>query len=92
MAGMDKDKAIKGGVKAGIGLLALVAGRGGIEEASQGVNTILEAAGLVSATDDKAGKKEAASAEKPLTEEQKQDGIKMAAAAIAREAGAALKG
>jgi len=91
MAGIDKDKAIKGGVTAGLGLLALVTGRGGIEEASQGVSTILEAAGVVSAADGKKDDKKPAE-EKPLTDEQKQEGLKTAAAAIAREAGAALKG
>jgi len=76
MADVDKKKAIGGGVKAGISLLALIAGHGGIQEATEGVMTILESTGVVQ--EDKAEK------EGPLTPELKAQGEKIAAAAIAR--------
>jgi len=103
---MDQDKAVRGGVKAGVGLLALVSGRGGVAEAAQGVTTLLEAAGVVQPEEEptkgKEGsngkqrelKKEEAKAAKseaePLTEELKQKGLAEAAASIAREAAGKL--
>lgn len=87
---VDEKKAIGGGVKAGIGLLALVSGRGGIQEATDGVMTILESTGVV-----EGGKKETTTTKKegptkerepdgPLTPEVKAEGVKIAKAAIAR--------
>jgi len=82
MADVDKNKAIGGGVKTGIALLALMAGRGGIQEATEGVMTILESTGVV-----EGGKGKPAPSKTefgPLTPEMKAQGEKIAKAAIAR--------
>lgn len=82
MADVDKSKAIGGGVKTGISLLALMTGRGGIQEATDGVMTILESAGVVEGNKAKTAPKR--SEDETLTPEMKAQGEKIAKAAIAR--------
>lgn len=85
MADVDKNKAIGGGVKTGIALLALMAGRGGIQEATEGVMTILESTGVVEGGKGGKGKPAPSKTEEgPLTPEMKAQGEKIAKAAIAR--------
>ena len=94
----DQGKLIGAGIQTGVGLLALVSGRGGISETAAGIKNLLSAADVIpdeggeegkKKTDDKKAPVKTENKDEPatLTPEQKAAGLKIVQTAIQQAGG-----